>query len=116
MAERGYVPITRGQHPKDLVLRRPGAEAETREEWLIEAKVVRNGNPTTAVREAVGQLYEYRHFLYQQQSEPFLMGLFSEEIGVYASYLEEQGVASIWRYGAGWAGSSMAQEWGMASG
>ncbi|MFI2366906.1 MrcB family domain-containing protein [Streptomyces sp. NPDC018833] len=116
VADRGYAPITRGQHPKDLVLRRPGAEAETGDEWLIEAKVVRNGNPTTAVREAVGQLYEYRHFLYQQQSEPFLIGLFSEEIGVYAPYLEERGIASIWQHGAGWGGSFMAREWGMTSG
>ncbi|MBT2443189.1 DUF3578 domain-containing protein [Streptomyces sp. ISL-36] len=115
VAQRGYSPITRGQHPKDLVLRRSGAEAEMDAEWLIEAKVVRSGNPTKAVREAVGQLYEYRHFLYERQCEPFLIGLFSEEIGVYAPYLEERGIASIWREGARWGGSSMAHEWGLAS-
>ncbi|MET9377186.1 DUF3578 domain-containing protein [Streptomyces sp. NPDC002992] len=113
--KRGYAPITLGQHPKDLVLRRPGAEVEPGEEWLIEAKVVRNGNPTTAVREAIGQLYEYRHFLYQRQAEPFLIGLFSEEIGAYAPYLEEQGIASIWRDDEGWGGSPKARGWGMAS-
>ena len=115
IAQRGYAPITHRQHPRDLVLRRHSAVEETGEEWLIEAKVVRNGNRTMAVREAVGQLYEYRYFLYQQQPEPFLIGLFSEEIGVYAAYLEEQGIVSIWRDGAGWGGSSRAQEWGMAS-
>jgi hypothetical protein len=109
----GYAPITLGQHPKDLVLRQPATEQGA--EWLVEAKVVRNGNSTTAVREAVGQLYEYRHFLYQRQLEPFLIGLFSEEIGVYAPYLEERGIASIWRDGAGWGGSSTAQGWGMTS-
>ncbi|MEV4946067.1 DUF3578 domain-containing protein [Streptomyces sp. NPDC053755] len=115
VVRRGYSPFTRGQHPKDLVLRRIGA-AESDVEWLVEAKVVRNGNPTKAVREAVGQLYEYRHFLYERQPEPFLIGLFSEEIGAYAPYLEERGIASIWRDGARWAGSPKAREWGMAEG
>ncbi|MFE5615850.1 MrcB family domain-containing protein [Streptomyces sp. NPDC056524] len=113
--ERGYDPFTEQQHPRDLVLRRQGADREKSEEWLVEAKAVRNGNPTNAVREAVGQLYEYRHFLYLKRPAPFLIGLFSEEIGVYAPYLEEQGIASIWRDGARWGGSSKAREWGMTS-
>lgn len=113
--ERGYDPFTELQHPKDLILRRRGADRETSEEWLVEAKAVRNGNPTNAVREAVGQLYEYRHFLYLKRPAPFLIGLFSEEIGAYAPYLEEQGIASIWRDGAKWGGSIKAQEWGMTS-
>ncbi|MEX0170098.1 MrcB family domain-containing protein [Streptomyces sp. LMG1-1-1.1] len=110
---RGYVPITLLQHPKDLVLRQQDAEGS--EEWLVEAKVVRNGNPTVAVREALGQLYEYRHFLYREKPEPFLIGLFSEEIGVYASYLEERGIASVWRSGDGWGGSPRSQDWGMTA-
>ncbi|WP_405853757.1 DUF3578 domain-containing protein [Streptomyces sp. NBC_00090] len=113
--DRGYIPITRLQHPKDLVLRQREAPEVSGEEWLVEAKVVRNGNPTQAVREAVGQLYEYRHFLYQRQSEPFLIGLFSERIGAYVPYLEAQGIASIWRDGAGWDGSPKAREWHMTS-
>ncbi|MGW7430073.1 MrcB family domain-containing protein [Streptomyces sp. NPDC054861] len=113
---RGYSPVTRGQHPKDLVLRRSdSSEVGSDAEWLVEAKVVRSGNPTKAVREAVGQLYEYRHFLYEGEREPFLIGLFSEEIGVYAPYLEERGIASVWREGAQWGGSSKAQAWGLAS-
>ncbi|MET9722976.1 MrcB family domain-containing protein [Streptomyces zaomyceticus] len=115
VAEHGYDPITDLQHPKDLVLRSHGAAAESSDEWLVEAKVVRNANPTQAVREAVGQLYEYRHFLYQKRHEPFLIGLFSEEIGAYATYLEEQGIASVWRDGSGWGGSPKARQWGMTS-
>ncbi|MFJ9581433.1 MrcB family domain-containing protein [Streptomyces sp. NPDC101191] len=115
ICERGYVPITDLQHPKDLVLRPQGASEESSEEWLVEAKVVRNGNPTQAVREAIGQLYEYRHFLYLKRPDPFLIGLFSEEIGAYAPYLEDQGIASVWRDGSGWGGSARAQEWGMTS-
>ncbi|MEU1226997.1 DUF3578 domain-containing protein [Streptomyces sp. NPDC005828] len=115
VADRGYVPITRLQHPKDLVLRQhEGLEGQERE-WLVEAKIVRNGNPTIAVREALGQLYEYRHFLYKGKSEPFLMGLFSEEIGTYAPYLEELGIASVWRTDDGWDGSPRARAWGMTA-
>ncbi|OII64224.1 hypothetical protein BJP40_20905 [Streptomyces sp. CC53] len=113
--DRGYNPITEMQHPRDLVLRRHGAAADPSDEWLVEAKVVRRGNPTTAVREAVGQLYEYRHFLYRRQPEPYLIGLFSEEIGAYAPYLEEQGIASIWRAGTEWGGSPRARAWGMVA-
>ncbi|WP_432059729.1 MrcB family domain-containing protein [Streptomyces sp. S1] len=112
---RGYVPITRQQHPRDLVLRREERLEGRAPEWLVEAKVVRNGNATIAVREALGQLYEYRHFLYRQQPEPFLVGLFSEEIGVYAPYLEEQGIASVWRHEGGWDGSPRARDWGMTT-
>ncbi|MEU6620150.1 DUF3578 domain-containing protein [Streptomyces litmocidini] len=115
IAERGYAPITRLQHPKDLVLRRQGEEEGGGQEWLVEAKAVRNGNPTAAVREALGQLYEYRHFLYREQAEPFLIGLFSEEIGVYAPYLEEQGIASVWRSDDGWGGSPQSRDWGMTT-
>ncbi|MFF6777783.1 MrcB family domain-containing protein [Streptomyces sp. NPDC012637] len=115
VSERGYEPITLLQHPKDLVLRLHGVTEVSGQEWLVEAKVVRNGNPTTAVREAVGQLYEYRHFLYQGCPKPYLLGLFSEAIGAYAPYLEEQGIASIWRDGSGWGGSPRAREWGMTA-
>ncbi|MEU8521428.1 DUF3578 domain-containing protein [Streptomyces sp. NPDC048577] len=115
IASRGYTPVTAGQHPKDLVLRRGVVTGERHGEWLVEAKIVHNGNPTKAVREAVGQLYEYRHFLYAKRSEPFLIGLFSEQVGVYAPYLEEQGITSIWREGDGWDGSPRARSWGMTS-
>ncbi|WP_432012461.1 MrcB family domain-containing protein [Streptomyces cucumeris] len=106
---RGFVPITEKMHPKDLVLRRGGVE------WLVEAKTVKKGNPTKAVREALSQLFEYRHFLYVQQGQPkpHLLGLFTEDIEVYAPYLEERGIASVWKTVDGWAGSPRAVEWGM---
>ncbi|MHA4777314.1 MrcB family domain-containing protein [Streptomyces sp. MSC1_001] len=113
--ERGYNPITRLKHPRDLVLRQQQVATERGDEWLVEAKVIRNGNSTAAVREALGQLYEYRHFLYREQPEPFLIGLFSEEIGIYAPYLEEHGIASVWRADDGWGGSPRARSWGMTT-
>lgn len=113
-ASRGYAAKTDGQHPKDLVLSRHGAGVEGPDEWLVEAKVVRNGNPTEAVRQAVGQLYEYRHFLYPEERRPYLIGLFSEEIGVYSGYLEHHGIASIWQTGDAWDGSPLAHKWRLA--
>ncbi|MFJ6421740.1 MrcB family domain-containing protein [Streptomyces hydrogenans] len=113
VAGRGFTPITLRQHPKDLVLRQQEPSEGQEGEWLVEAKIVRHGNPTVAVREALGQLFEYRHFLYAKQAPPFLVGLFSEEIGVYVSYLEENGIASVWRSDEGWDGSSRARGWGI---
>ncbi|WP_030210153.1 MrcB family domain-containing protein [Streptomyces bikiniensis] len=115
VVKRGYVPVTLGQHPRDLVLRREEAVGGRDPEWIVEAKIVRNGNATIAVREALGQLYEYRHFLYQRRPRPFLVGLFSEEIGVYAPYLEEQGITSVWRDEGGWDGSPQARDWGLTT-
>ncbi|MFJ2646369.1 MrcB family domain-containing protein [Streptomyces sp. NPDC087420] len=115
VASRGYIPTTKLTHPKDLVLHRDGAAQPTDDEWLVEAKVVRGGNPTEAVRQAVGQLHEYSHFLYHERNrrEPHLIGLFTEDIGAYAGYLERQGISSIWQSGDGWNGSARAARWGM---
>ncbi|MBH5336252.1 DUF3578 domain-containing protein [Streptomyces pactum] len=107
--KRGFVPITRDVHPKDLVIRKGGVE------WLVEAKVVKRANPTLAVRQAVGQLLEYQHFLYRraERGTPHLLGLFTEDIGRYADYLEELGMGSVWRIPEGWAGSPSAVAWGL---
>ncbi|MFJ7997317.1 MrcB family domain-containing protein [Streptomyces sp. NPDC096310] len=115
IVSRGYIPTTRLMHPKDIVLHRENDDATLGDEWLVEAKVVRGGNPTEAVRQAVGQLYEYSYFLYRQKkrAEPHLLGLFTENVGVYSEYLENRGIGSIWRDGDGWGGSSLATDWGM---
>ena len=48
-------------HPRDLVVDAPVSV-------LVEAKTTRRG-PLFAVREAVGQLLEYRHFLGPKEAE-----------------------------------------------
>ncbi|MEE1802401.1 DUF3578 domain-containing protein [Streptomyces sp. JV176] len=115
VVERGFTPTTHLMHPKDLVLHRTEDSESVGEEWLVEAKVVRRGNPTEAVRQAVGQLFEYSHFLYQEKRrpEPHLVGLFAEGIGGYSRYLEKHGIASIWQDGDEWGGSPLAGEWGI---
>ncbi|WP_189588672.1 MrcB family domain-containing protein [Streptomyces massasporeus] len=113
----GYQPITLGMYPRDLVLRRPAVDQQR--SWLVEGKAVKKGNATQAVREAVGQLYEYSYYWHQKRGEPkpHLVALFTEDIGHYAEYLEEHGIASIWRAeGGGWAGSPTAASWDLAVG
>jgi hypothetical protein len=96
------------EHPVDLVLRRQGAS------WLVEGKVLYAGNATQAVRAALGQLYAYRHFLYPLQPDLRLLALFAEPIGdAFASFLEEVGVASVWRVPDAWAGSDIARDAGL---
>ncbi|MGW5395192.1 MrcB family domain-containing protein [Streptomyces sp. NPDC003952] len=109
IAERDYEAKNQQVHPKDLTLHRAGAE------WLVEAKVLRNGDAAPAVRGAVGQLKEYSYFLYGEKGleAPRLIALFSEDIGVYASYLEAEGIAAIWQTSDGWGGTVTAVAWGM---
>jgi hypothetical protein len=97
--KRGFQAST-AEHPRDLVLRRQDKE------WLAEVKVVYQGNVTEAIRGTLGQLYSYRHFLYQPPASPRLVGVFSEEIGnAFAGFLEACGISSVWRDEEGWGGS-----------
>ena len=101
-ASRGMTPGT-NVHPRDLVLIASDAH------WLVEAKVVYRGNATQAVRDAIGQLFTYRHVLYQGQPTPRLAALFSEGVGdAYVELLDQLEIASVWRLGAGWRGSPLA--------
>ena len=106
---QGVAPSTT-EHPKDLVLRKGTHE------WLVEAKVVRNGNATQAVREAIGQLFTYRHLLYDSPADVNLVALFSETVGdVYVDLLEMLGIGAVWFEDGLWKGSSSAEAGGLTS-
>jgi hypothetical protein len=109
-ASQGFAAST-SEHPRDLVLRRNGAE------WLVEAKVLYRGNATEAVRAALGQLFTYRHFLWEPPTaSPYLVALFSEPIGdAYVSFLDDLGVAVVWKETEGWRGSATALTAGVAA-
>ncbi|WP_405520063.1 MrcB family domain-containing protein [Streptomyces canus] len=108
LADTGFTAGT-NVHPRDLVARRGG------EDWLIEAKVVRRGNVSHAVREAIGQLATYSFLLYPADSQPHRMALFTEAVGdVYVRLLSYQGIASVWPTEDGWAGSPEAVSAGLA--
>lgn len=108
LAEAGFTAGT-NVHPRDLVARRDGGD------WLIEAKVIRRGNVSHAVREAIGQLATYSFLLYQEGSRPRRMALFTEAIGdVYVRLLAHEGIASVWPTEDGWAGSPDAVDAGLA--
>ncbi|MCX4778629.1 MrcB family domain-containing protein [Streptomyces sp. NBC_01264] len=120
IAERNYKARNQNIHPKDLTLHPADAAAGDAgvadpQEWLVEAKVLRNGDAAAAVRAAVGQLKEYSYFLYGEKGlkAPHLIALFSEDIGVFASYLEAEGIAAIWQTSDGWDGTVTAVAWGM---
>lgn len=85
-------------HPRDLEVTRHG------ETWLVEAKTV-GPNAEHAVREAIGQLYSYRHFHYRRKgsADPKMLALFNEPIGkAFVELLEELGIDACWRDGQRW--------------
>ncbi|MDA0563634.1 DUF3578 domain-containing protein [Streptomonospora sp. S1-112] len=91
-------------HPRDLLLHH-GSKV-----WLVEAKVVYQGNATNAVRDAIGQLFTYRHFLHSTPPEPHMVALFTESIGQgYVDLLESLSIASVWKTRNGWHGSPSAE-------
>jgi len=84
------------------------------DEWLVEAKVVYNGNATNAARDSIGQLLQYRHFLYPSGSPVRSVALFTEPIGdAYVGLLDSVGIMSIWKAKGGWQGSAAAQADGL---
>ncbi len=96
----GFLPST--PHPRDLVLSASGRE------WLVEAKVIYNGDVAGAARAAIGQLLDYRYFLYVLRGfpDPGLLALFSEPIGKqYTALLESVSIAAVWRDEDTWGGS-----------
>jgi hypothetical protein len=107
---QGFRPLT--LHPRDLVLEHPNGE------WLVEAKVLYNGNATEAVRAAVGQLLTYRHFFYMlpELRLPSLLALFSHPVGTaYVGFLESLSIASVWRSEDSWDGSPIAASSGLTA-
>ncbi|MCM6775322.1 hypothetical protein NDR87_16415 [Nocardia sp. CDC159] len=90
-------------HPRDLTLTRGGRH------WLVEVKVVYGGNATEAVRATIGQLQQYRYFLYARDADVELVAVFNEPIGdAFVGLLESLGIRAIWRHGAVWCGSPSA--------
>jgi len=104
----GHSAIT-SVHPRDLIV------LQDQEEWLVEAKVLYKGNATNAVRDALGQLFAYRHFLYENQLSVNLLALFSEPIGnLYIDFLSSLGIQSVWWENGNWVGSVGARQAGLA--
>lgn len=97
----GWTPAT-NVHPRDLTATRGDVH------WLIEAKTV-GTNPEFAVREAIGQLFAYRHFYYRQvgQPDPKLLALFSDPVGdAFVQLLTDLGIEAVWRTADGWVSTS----------
>ncbi|TDC03376.1 DUF3578 domain-containing protein [Nonomuraea longispora] len=101
----GLDPKTTVVHPRDMTVQRDGIE------WLIEVKMVRRGNAVSATREAIGQLLQYRHFLYPGERESVrMLAVFNEEVGAACvDLLESLHIGSVWREHGRWLGSPLAQ-------
>jgi hypothetical protein len=84
--------VVSNPHPIDLMLTSPF-------KMIIEAKVVRGDNPIFAVREAVGQLHEYRYFLNLRDS-PLCILLSAPPDASLVKYVEEElAMMLIWSEG-----------------
>jgi hypothetical protein len=80
-------------HPVDLHLDAP-------REVILEAKTTKNCTPLSAVREAIGQLLEYKYFLYRdgsalcilldQNPGPALTRYVEQGLGVYIAWWVER--------------------------
>jgi hypothetical protein len=104
VTDNGYRPAT-NVHPRDLILDRQ------REHWLVEAKIVYQGNGVRATREALAQLLMYRSFLYKPDRTVSLLALFNEDIGLLCEkFLESFNIASVWKSPSGWVGSPLAYQ------
>lgn len=98
----GWTPAT-NVHPRDLVVTSPAGD-----HWLVEAKTV-GPNAEFAVREAIGQLFAYRHFCYRDvgRPEPRLLALFNEPVGdAFLPLLGDLGIEVVWRTTIGWNSTS----------
>ncbi|GEB59288.1 MrcB family domain-containing protein [Streptomyces gardneri] len=111
-----YEPINTSIGYRDLILRAEGSSLE----WLVEAKQISPGKHRASVREAVAQLFEYRHQYYRlaegAREDPHLLAVFSAPIGSFGPYLETLGIAAVWPTGDGpvsWSGTHTAIAWGL---
>lgn len=81
-------------HPVDIFLKH---ESQT---WIVEAKIVYRMNYAQAVRGAIGQLFEYQHFISPDSN---LIALFDTEVGgAYLELLSSLGITSAWPHPNGW--------------
>jgi 5-methylcytosine-specific restriction enzyme MrcB-like protein len=99
---RGF-DVATNVHPRDLIATADGCH------WLIEAKIVRAGDGVGAAREALAQLLFYARFLYQSSEQVNKLALFNDSVGdACVDFLEELGIATVWRADGRWVGSSIA--------
>jgi MrcB-like, N-terminal domain len=99
---RGFEPNT-NVHPRDLMLHHRNGDL------LVEVKVFSAGRPRRAVRECIGQLFEYRRFLGPPAAT--LVAALSEDPGeVFVDLLTSLDIAVVWPRDGLWAGSAKAVE------
>lgn len=102
LRDRGLTPRT-NVHPRDMTADGDG------QTWLIEVKVVYNGNGANATREAFAQLFMYQAIWHPDDPSVRKLAVFSESVGDWnVGFLQTHGIASVWKDSDGWAGSAQA--------
>jgi len=77
---------------------------------IIEAKTIGKGWPTP-IREAVGQLYEYRYFKVCEPDAGLIFLANDEVPNEWVQYLEkDRGIGSMWPTGSGFGMSPLARK------
>ncbi|MFC4334063.1 MrcB family domain-containing protein [Salininema proteolyticum] len=106
---RGFDPNT-NVHPRDLILHQDNGP-----DLLVEVKVFPSGRPRLGIRESIGQLAEYHHFLHEPDEDIELVAALSENPGTaYVELLSKLNIAAIWSTGATtWEGSDLARGLGL---
>ncbi|ORV56784.1 MrcB family domain-containing protein [Mycobacterium fragae] len=108
LRDRGLTPRT-NVHPRDMTADGDG------QTWLIEVKVVYNGNGANATREAFAQLFMYQAIWHPDDPTVHKLAVFSESVGDWnIAFLEKHGITSVWKDVDGWAGSRDAVAAGIA--
>jgi MrcB-like, N-terminal domain len=100
--ERGLTPNT-NVHPRDLMLHGAGRD------FLVEVKVFAAGRPSHAIRECIGQLYEYREF-FLDETVVLVAALSANPGAAYLDLLSHLGIAAMWATADGWGGSALAHQ------
>jgi hypothetical protein len=104
----GHIPRT-DVHPRDMTAERDGRT------WLIEVKVVYNGNGVDATCEAFAQLFMYSDTFHAHDPDVLKLAVFSEPVGGWnVEFLQRYGDAPVWRHGDRWVGLSSAVAAGLA--
>jgi hypothetical protein len=102
---RGFDPNT-NVHPRDIILHHDDVD------FLTEVKVFPAGRPHRAIRECIGQLFEYRKFLGPEPAS--LVAALSAHPGdAFVDLLTSLHIAVVWPAAAGWAGSANAVKIGL---
>lgn len=95
-------------HPIDLVLKGDFGEI------IVEVKIIDVTHPSAAIRESIGQLFEYRTFLRPDTPSTPLLAVYDQHPnGAYVHLLDSLNIGVCWRNGDGFDGTDVLRDFGL---